>query len=378
MIVKDEAPVIERCLRSVLPIIDCWCICDTGSTDGTQQIIKEVLKDLPGTLHERPWRNFAHNRSESIELARGMAAYDLTIDADDVLDIPDGYELPTLTLPIYNLLIRYGNTVYPRPHIFRNDAGFRYTSVVHEYLDVPATTDFLPGVFYRVVGGGNRSTDSVGKFEKDARTLHEALEKEPNHPRYTFYLAQSYKDIGVEVVAAGWMRARVEGTNTIGKEDRRKSFNAWKKALTYYEKRAAMVGTFYQEVFVSLLEVGRLRERLEESEGAVQASYLKCYDNAEMSKRYIEPLYELARYYRTAKSKFARAYLFGCSGHELAPPMDALFADSSVYAWRYDFERATSAFYIGRKEESKALYEKLLTIAPPEQRSTLEDNLKYF
>ena len=43
MIVKDEAHVIERCLSSVLPVIDYWVIVDTGSTDGTQQKIKDFF-----------------------------------------------------------------------------------------------------------------------------------------------------------------------------------------------------------------------------------------------------------------------------------------------------------------------------------------------
>ncbi len=96
MIVKDEAPVIRRCLDSVRPLIDHWVIVDTGSTDGTQDIIREHLKDLPGELHERPWRDFAHNRSEALALARPHADYSLIIDADDVLEIPKGYKLPRL------------------------------------------------------------------------------------------------------------------------------------------------------------------------------------------------------------------------------------------------------------------------------------------
>jgi len=43
MIVKNEAAVIERCLASVRPLIDTWVISDTGSTDGTQDLIRADL-----------------------------------------------------------------------------------------------------------------------------------------------------------------------------------------------------------------------------------------------------------------------------------------------------------------------------------------------
>ena len=68
MIVKNEAHVIRRCLDSVRPFIDCWVIVDTGSTDGTQELIREVMRDIPGELRERPWKNFAHNRNEALSL----------------------------------------------------------------------------------------------------------------------------------------------------------------------------------------------------------------------------------------------------------------------------------------------------------------------
>ena len=38
MIVKNESKVITRLLESVSPIIDTYCICDTGSTDDTKEI----------------------------------------------------------------------------------------------------------------------------------------------------------------------------------------------------------------------------------------------------------------------------------------------------------------------------------------------------
>ena len=75
MIVRNEAPVILRCLASVLPLIDSWAIVDTGSTDGTQILIRDRLKALPGELYERPWRDFASNRTEALDLARGRGDY---------------------------------------------------------------------------------------------------------------------------------------------------------------------------------------------------------------------------------------------------------------------------------------------------------------
>ena len=41
--VKNEAAVIERMLESVVKHIDYWVIQDNGSTDGTQDIIKNFF-----------------------------------------------------------------------------------------------------------------------------------------------------------------------------------------------------------------------------------------------------------------------------------------------------------------------------------------------
>ncbi len=73
MIVKNEAHVVLRCLESVRLLIDYVVIEDTGSTDGTQQIIRDWLwrENLRGVVIEEPWRDFAYNRSHALaKLAR--------------------------------------------------------------------------------------------------------------------------------------------------------------------------------------------------------------------------------------------------------------------------------------------------------------------
>ena len=134
MIVKDETPVIRRCLDSVRPLIDCWAIVDTGSSDGTQEIVREHLRDLPGTLVERPWVDFAHNRNEALDLAREAADYVFVIDADEVVEYAAGFALPPLEADVYDVETYYDGCTYLRKQLLRASLPWRYRGVVHEYL----------------------------------------------------------------------------------------------------------------------------------------------------------------------------------------------------------------------------------------------------
>jgi hypothetical protein len=70
MIVKNEAPVIRRCLDSVLPLIDHWVIVDAAYRwHQTSSCAHLAAARHPA---RRPWLDFAHNRSESLALARPM------------------------------------------------------------------------------------------------------------------------------------------------------------------------------------------------------------------------------------------------------------------------------------------------------------------
>ena len=71
-IVKNESKVIERALKSALPIIDYALIVDTGSTDGTQKIISKFLEkhSIEFEVIEEPWKDFAHNRTSALKHLR--------------------------------------------------------------------------------------------------------------------------------------------------------------------------------------------------------------------------------------------------------------------------------------------------------------------
>ena len=53
MIVKDEEKVIERCLNTVIDIVDEIIIVDTGSQDSTKDKVKKYKADI----YDFPWQD---------------------------------------------------------------------------------------------------------------------------------------------------------------------------------------------------------------------------------------------------------------------------------------------------------------------------------
>ena len=101
MIVRNEAHIVREVLDCVAKYIDYWVIVDTGSDDGTQDIIRAHTAELgiPGELHERTWQNFGVNRTQALDLAKGHADYIWVIDADDL--VMGDLDLTNLTADAY-------------------------------------------------------------------------------------------------------------------------------------------------------------------------------------------------------------------------------------------------------------------------------------
>ena len=72
MIVKNESAIIERCLRSVLAVIDHYVICDTGSTDDTVKLIKDICAraGVSGEIHRAPFIDFGTSRNQALDQCR--------------------------------------------------------------------------------------------------------------------------------------------------------------------------------------------------------------------------------------------------------------------------------------------------------------------
>lgn len=347
MIVKNEAHVIERCLQSARPFIDSWCIVDTGSTDETPALIQRLLKEIPGELHHSTWKDFGTNRTEAIELALDRADYLLFLDADEIFELPSGFDRPELTADAYSLEMRHGDTLYWREVLVNTRIRWRYEGVLHEYLtaDEPYSRARLtgPSIVGMYDGGRSQGQSTIEKYRRDATTLEAALEKEPNNARYVFYLAQSYRDCGENA-----------------------------KGLAAYLRRAAM-GGWDEEVWYSLFQAARLRQAVGHSSPTVVEAYLKAY---QFRPARAEPLVYLAAYHRE-RQEHALAHLYAQQAVRISAPDDMLFLDRSCYVWRGLDEYAVSCYYVGEYRESARSCKELLDgeDLPQSERERVRANL---
>jgi glycosyltransferase involved in cell wall biosynthesis len=329
MIVKNESAVIERCLASLRGHIDAWVIVDTGSTDDTQEKIRDALKGIPGALHEREWRNFGSNRSEAAALAYEAGCdYILFIDADDMLLTPPDFKWPELKDHAYELWLNEGDFRYTRQSLVSTVLHWRWRGVLHEHPEATPMATAVSRLEWpqvRASREGARSRDP-NKYQHDAELLLQGLKDDPTNARYQFYLAQSYRDAG-----------------------------NYEQSLIEYEKRVTM-GGWDEEVWRSLLEVARLMETLARPHDAVIDAFLTAFSNRPSRA---EPLVELARISR-ANNMFSKAYQYAKHASTIPLPNDRLFVEADCYTYRALDELSIAAYWTGQHSECRAICDDLI------------------
>ncbi len=287
-------------------------IVDTGSTDGTQDVIRKHMARLgiPGELHERPWRNFGHNRTEALNLAQGHGDYIWVIDADDiVVGTPDFTQLGA---DIYRMRLGEAAFTYWRPQLFRDGVRVRYEGVVHETAawETACVVERLEGDYHiesRRLGA--RSQDPQ-KYARDRDLLLAEVERNPEDARSVFYLAQSYFDLEDFVNARKWYERRIE------------------------------MGGWDEEVYYSMLRLAESMAKLDEPWLVVQDAYLQAW---EFRPTRAEALYAIARRYREDE-RYLLGHLFAQRAAQIPfPENDLLFVGADIYAWRAIDEQAMCA-----------------------------------
>lgn len=207
MIVKNESKVLPRLFKSVAPYIDYYVISDTGSTDGTQDLINQLGKEynIPGEVVEHDWVNFGHNRQLALDAAMAANKTDflLLIDADEEFVATDTKFFEKLdTKYSYEIQKHHGDTRYYLPALINvRNSSWSWHAPVHNYIRCDKAIESKQISDCHIIYHPGQGAKSAGltvkeKYLKDAAILEKEVVKNPYDTRSWFYLAQSYLDSG--------------------------------------------------------------------------------------------------------------------------------------------------------------------------------------
>ena len=321
MIVKNEGKIIERLLSSVIGIIDTYCICDTGSTDNTIELINKFFSErkMEGKVITEPFKNFEYNRNFSLKECEGMSDYILFLDADMIFEIRNFDKNMLSSYDSFHILQGNDTFFFGNIRIVRNNGLFKYIGVTHEYISTPENNSVYHfkrnELFIKDVGDGGSKHD---KFIRDINLLEEAIRVKPDCVRSHFYLANSYHDS-----------------------------RQYEKAIPIYERRIAL-GGWNQEVWYSYYRIGLCYKNLKQMEKAI-CSWLEGYSY--LPNR-IENLYEIIKYYRDTSKHNLSHNFYKMAKEVIARGEDRtgfLFLHNDIYEYKIDYEYTIISSYLNVK-----------------------------
>ncbi len=268
LIARNEEANIARALGSVRPWVDQMVVVDTGSTDRTVQIARE----LGAEVHHHEWgHDFAAARNASLEHARGD--WLLVMDADEELDQESApllrpslaaADCDCLLLEILQLSRDGAHTLQMVPRLLRNRAGIRFQGLVHEHPMGGDGRALRSRV--RLVHHGFVQEPEVleAKARRNLELVRRWLEQEPRNLEARIYLAQSLMALPDQAEEA---------------------LEAARKALALGRELGATTEQWpriYHPLLMALTRLGRVDE--------VAASARRCL---ELLPDYPDPLYSL-------------------------------------------------------------------------------------
>lgn len=374
-IVKDESHCILTMLKSAIQISDAIVIADTGSTDGTQEMIRKFGEEnnIPTYVFERPFDDFEKSRNFGMEKAREVVkelgwnpndCWTWWCDADETIVVDPKFDKKQFVNDLYMINTYIGQMKYTRNTFARVSKPFRFYGPIHEFIvcdEQNITSGLASNIHVDVkMTGASWQGDIPTKYKNHAFVLEKYIDANRQDPRWIFYTAQSYHD-----------SASIP-------DNREENEERLRRALKYYKERVGRTDGYAEEIFYSQFRVGTIMRSLEEPWNLTHQELLKAYSmdpaRGESIKVIIDVYLQMGEWQMAyLYSKFAKMNFHGKNPY----PQRLLFVDEALYIWKFAEAHAAACFYTGRMDEAKATFNEIMNISKTQpQYFTQEDMAK--
>lgn len=223
VIVKNEIATIARCLQSVREVVNEMIVVDTGSTDDTVRIAKQI----GARVFYFQWRNdFAAARNYALKQAKGD--WIIFLDADEYFlaeTVPNirplleklhgNPKIDAVTCLMENTngvdgSLRGSN---PTVRLFRNSREIRYEGKVHESIfrnGRPVRSANAPGRLIVIRHTGYTGKTVPDKIRRNNALLEEELQQGKGRYLTCYYLSDGYWKLGEYEKAIGFAHQAIE------------------------------------------------------------------------------------------------------------------------------------------------------------------------
>jgi glycosyltransferase involved in cell wall biosynthesis len=373
-IVKNESHCILTMLESAIKISDAIVIADTGSTDGTQDIIRKFGEEnnIPTYVFERPFDDFENSRNFGMQKARDVVkelgwnendCWTWWCDADETIIVDSKFDKNQFKNDLYMMNTFIGQMKYTRNTFARVSKPFRFYGPIHEFIicdDKNITSGLAENIHVDVkMIGASWQGNIPTKYLSHAHILEKYINENRQDPRWIFYTAQSYHD-----------SASIP-------DNREENEERLRRSLKYYRERVGRTDGYAEEIYYSQYRIGTIMKVIEEPWNLTHQELLKAYSMDPLRGESIKTIID----YYLQVGEWSLAYLYTKFAvenfHGKNPyPTRLLFVDESLYNWKFLESHAAACFYCGKNTESKETYNKILQAVKDHPQSFSPEDLK--
>lgn len=292
VMVKNGGELFKKMLIHNEPFIDRWTILDTGSTDGTQDVVKEIMKNKKGKLYEGDFINYRESINHLIELSGYQCKFNVVLDDTYLLgsgvrqflmDVRNDVMVDSFSLMIMNDDIEYGLN-----RISKSVDNIKHTLKIHEIIREHNDV-LIPDAYINDITDDNMRKRPFNAKQYDIELFNKMIYEEPDNPSHLYYLGKIYILLGEYDNAVDYLLKCANHKNE---------------------------GILHEKID-AYLELARLSNfKLNVEWEKCEELYLKAY---ELDKKRPESLYFIGLHHYTQKN-FEKAYKYLKQAYEIGYP----------------------------------------------------------